>query len=146
MAGGGHSAALAATSCPASWPTRSTRARGRRQDSRDLTAKWLAKYPQSAYVWNKAGFDAVNPQQTRHLLGLFERSHMRYEADRKHDTAGEPSLAEMTEKAIKLLQQNKSGFYLMVEAGRIDHAHHAGNAYRALTDTVALAEALANSP
>ncbi|MFD2837678.1 alkaline phosphatase [Azotobacter vinelandii] len=30
----------------------------------------------------------------------------------------------------------------MVEAGRIDHAHHAGNAYRALTDTVALSEAV----
>jgi alkaline phosphatase len=31
----------------------------------------------------------------------------------------------------------------MVEAGRIDHAHHAGNAYRALTDTIALSEAVA---
>ena len=30
----------------------------------------------------------------------------------------------------------------MVEGGRIDHAHHAGNAYRALTDTIALAEAV----
>ena len=26
----------------------------------------------------------------------------------------------------------------MVEGGRIDHAHHAGNAYRALTDTIAM--------
>ena len=93
-------------------------------------------------MWNKVGFDAVNPQQTRHLLGLFERSHMRYEADRKDDVAGEPSLAEMTEKAIKVLRQNNKGFYLMVEAGRIDHAHHAGNAFRALTDTIALSEAV----
>ncbi len=30
----------------------------------------------------------------------------------------------------------------MVEAGRIDHAHHAGNAYRALTDTVELSNAV----
>jgi len=67
---------------------------------------------------------------------------MRYEADRKDDAAGEPSLAEMTEKAIKILQKNKKGYYLMVEGGRIDHAHHAGNAYRALTDTIAFSNAV----
>ncbi len=30
----------------------------------------------------------------------------------------------------------------MVEAGRIDHGHHAGNAYRALTDTIELSKAV----
>lgn len=116
--------------------------KGRRADGRDLTLEWMSKYNNSEYVWNQAGFDAVDPKRTDHLLGLFERSHMRYEADRAADAAGEPSLAEMTEKAIKILQKNKKGYYLMVEAGRIDHAHHAGNAYRALTDTVALSDAV----
>lgn len=116
--------------------------KGRRQDGRDLTLEWTSKYNNSDYVWNKAQFDAVNPAATDHLLGLFERSHMRYEADREADAGGEPSLAEMTEKAIRILQKNPKGFYLMVEAGRIDHAHHAGNAYRALVDTIALSEAV----
>jgi len=115
---------------------------GRRADGRDLTAEWSAKLPQSAYVWNRAQFDAVDPAKVHHLLGLFERSHMKYEADRASDPAGEPSLAEMTRKAIQVLGRNRRGFYLMVEAGRIDHAHHAGNAYRALTDTIALSEAV----
>ncbi|MGZ8240643.1 MAG: alkaline phosphatase [Methylobacter sp.] len=115
---------------------------GRRKDDRDLTLEWTSKYNNSDYVWNQAQFDAVNPASTDHLLGLFERSHMRYEADRQSDEGGEPSLAEMTDKAIKILQKNKKGYYLMVEAGRIDHAHHAGNAYRALTDTVALSDAV----
>ncbi|MET0659271.1 MAG: alkaline phosphatase, partial [Steroidobacteraceae bacterium] len=57
----------------------------------------------------------------------------------------EPALADMTAKAIQLLSRNKKGFYLMVEAGRIDHAHHAGNAYRALNDTVALSRAVARA-
>jgi alkaline phosphatase len=48
----------------------------------------------------------------------------------------------MTAKAIGILRNNRKGFYLMVEGGRIDHAHHAGNAYRALTDTLALADAV----
>jgi alkaline phosphatase len=67
---------------------------------------------------------------------------MEYEADRLKDTAGEPSLTEMTVKAIEILSRNKNGFFLMVEAGRIDHAHHAGNASRALQDTIELSNAV----
>ena len=111
---------------------------GERADGRDLVAEWQAKHNDAAYVWNKAGFDAVDPAATGHLMGLFETSHMQYEADRDDGPQGEPSLAEMTAKAIDVLSQNDQGFVLMVEAGRIDHAHHAGNAYRALEDTVAL--------
>jgi len=114
---------------------------GRRTDGRDLTTEWSAR-PGAAYVWNKQQFDAIDPDKTRRLLGLFELSHLKYEVDRANDTAGEPSLAEMTRKAIQMLKKNPKGFYLMVEGGRIDHAHHVGNAYRALTDTIALAEAV----
>ena len=67
---------------------------------------------------------------------------MEYEADREKDKGGEPSLAAMTEAAIKRLQQNENGFVLMVEGGRIDHAHHAGNAARALVDLVAFDQAI----
>jgi alkaline phosphatase len=51
----------------------------------------------------------------------------------------------MTETALRILSKNKRGFYLLVEGGRIDHGHHAGNAYRALTDTIALSEAVAKA-
>lgn len=136
--GGGRSYFMRNTDFDPEYPTQ----KGRRADGRDLTAEWISKYNNSEYVWNQAGFDAVNPAKTDHLLGLFERSHMRYEADRQADAAGEPSLADMTEKAIKILQKNKKGYYLMVEAGRVDHAHHAGNAYRALTDAIALSDAV----
>lgn len=115
---------------------------GGRKDGRNLTAEWLSKYPNSAYVWNKAQFDAINPANTKHLLGLFNASHMEYEHDRPADVGGEPSLAEMTTKAIDVLANNGKGYFLMVEAGRIDHGHHAGNAFRALTDTVAFSEAV----
>ncbi|MDD1621454.1 MAG: alkaline phosphatase [Methylococcaceae bacterium] len=136
--GGGRSYFLPKTMSDPEYTTQ----KGRRADGRDLTLEWTSKYNNSDYVWNMAQFDAVNPADTDHLLGLFERSHMRYEADRKDDGAGEPSLAEMTDKAIKILQKNKKGYYLMVEGGRVDHAHHAGNAYRALTDAIALSDAV----
>jgi len=44
---------------------------------------------------------------------------MQYEADRPHDMAGEPHIADMTEKAIRILQKNTNGFFLLVESGRI---------------------------
>lgn len=117
--------------------------KGRRLDGRNLPAEWTSR-PASSYVWNKKQFDAINPATTRRLLGLFERSHMEYETDRKLDTAGEPSLAEMTAKSIDILQQRSGnkGYFLMVEGGRVDHAHHAGNAARALADAIALSDAV----
>jgi alkaline phosphatase len=115
---------------------------GGRRDGRNLAAAWAARGAGHAYVWNKAQFDALDPATTRSALGLFERSHMEYEHDRAADVGGEPSLAEMTGKAIDILKKNRQGFFLMVEAGRIDHGHHAGNAARALTDTIALSDAV----
>jgi alkaline phosphatase len=120
-----------------------TTTKGRRNDGRDLTAEWVStRGAKAAYAWNKAQFDAANPATTDYLLGLFEPSHVQYEADRANDPAGEPSLTEMTEKSINMLKKNQSGFFLHVEGGRIDHAHHAGNANRALLDTIELAKAV----
>jgi alkaline phosphatase len=48
----------------------------------------------------------------------------------------------MTARAIQLLSRDRDGFFLMVEGGRIDHAHHLGNAYRALLETVELSNAV----
>jgi alkaline phosphatase len=85
------------------------------------------------------------------VLGLFERGHMEYEYDRATDAGGEPSLTDMTTKAIDLLSRGQrrkggwtrdNGYFLMVESGRIDHAHHDGNALRALHDTQELDEAI----
>jgi alkaline phosphatase len=116
-----------------------------RLDGRNLIAEWSSKNPQGRYVWNnKQLAEAVSAKAPR-ILGLFENDHMQYEADRANDIGGEPSLAEMTEAAIKTLRQNKNGFFLMVEAGRIDHAHHSSNAKRALVDTVAMADAVAKA-
>jgi alkaline phosphatase len=115
--------------------------KGARLDGRDLAQEWL-RQPQAAVVWNRAQFAAIEPAGTDHLLGLFERDHLKFETDRATDPGGEPSLSEMTDKAIRLLSKNKKGFFLMVEGGRIDHAHHAGNAYRALTETIEFARAV----
>lgn len=136
--GGGRTKFLPKETVDPEYATR----KGERLDGRDLTAEWLKQYNGARYVWNKQQFDAVDPKNTKHLLGLFEPSHMQYEAERAKDPAGEPSLSEMTAKSIDILSNNRKGYVLMVEAGRIDHSHHEGNAYHALTDTVALSNAV----
>ncbi len=113
-----------------------------RLDGVDLTAAWTEGREDAAYVWNQSQFDNTDPATTNHLLGLFERSHMEYEADRESDAGGEPSLTEMTTKALEILKRNDQGFFLVVESGRIDHAHNAGNAHRALIETVEFANAI----
>jgi alkaline phosphatase len=116
--------------------------RGSRSDNRNLMQEWQQKYKASAVVWNKQQFDALDVSNINHLLGLFEPSHMQYEYDRPHDGAGEPNLREMTQKALQLLKHKNKPFFLMIEAGRIDHAHHAGNAFRALSETIELSNAV----
>tara|TARA_R110000868_G_scaffold22390_6_gene91852 strand:+ start:4069 stop:5559 length:1491 start_codon:yes stop_codon:yes gene_type:complete len=112
---------------------------GRRRDGRNLMDE--AREAGAEIVTDDVEFAALNPDDTAPVLGLFESDHMKYEYDR----IGEPSLAEMVEASIKRLQGNENGFFLSVEAGRIDHANHDGNLYRALTDGVAFADAVSRA-
>lgn len=119
---------------------------GSRTDGRDLRQEFRsAGY---SYVWDRSGFQLLNATNLP-VLGLFERSHMEYEYDRPTDQGTEPSLTEMTVKSIQLLDDaarlgrgSKKGYFLMVESGRIDHAHHEGNGFRALTDAEELDRAI----
>ncbi|WP_017669926.1 alkaline phosphatase [Blastomonas sp. AAP53] len=119
--------------------------KGNRTDGRDLIAEWKKRNPKGQYIWNAAQFGAIDAASDAPVLGLFEPSHMQFEADRAGDKAGEPSLAEMTALAIDKLGKSEKGYVLMVEGGRIDHAHHGGNAHRALDDTVAFDAAIAKA-
>ncbi len=135
--GGGRANFLPADAADPEDPSK----KGLRSDGRDLAAEWAAK-PGRAYIWNAAQFAQTDFSSTTKVLGLFSPSHMAYEADRAGDKGGEPSLAELTVASIDRLSQDRDGYVLMVEAGRIDHAHHEGDAGRALTDTVAFDEAI----
>ncbi len=110
---------------------------GEREDERDLIEEWQQR-TSGTFVWNKAQFEQISMALKTPLLGLFEPSHMKYEYDRPRDAGGEPSLTEMALKAVEILGQNTNGYFLMIEGGRIDHGHHEGNAFRALTETIEL--------
>ena len=94
------------------------------------------------YVWNAAQFREIVREDVSDLriMGLFEPSHMQFEADRANDKEG---AIPFRNDSICSGSGKKSDrpYFLSIEAGRIDHGHHAGNAYRALEDTVALSDA-----
>ena len=136
--GGGRSQFLPDTQGDPEYPE----VMGARKDGRDLIAAWRERHPAGSWLWNRSQFVALGPETKGPVLGLFEPSHMHFEYERGADAAGEPSLAEMTAKAIELLSRNPRGYVLVVEGGRIDHAHHFGNAFRALDETVALSDAV----
>ncbi len=139
--GGGRQQFMPSTAVDPEYPS----VKGKRSDGQDLIAQWLRNNgPSAQYVWNKAQLDQAQAHPGK-LLGLFEPSHMQYESERSRDSAGEPSLTELTETAIKRLQSSSKGFFLMVEAGRIDHAHHEGLAGKALLDAVELSRAVASA-
>ena len=73
------------------------------------------------------------------MWALFGNTDMSFDIDR--DPAKEPSLAEMTHKAIETLSKNENGFVLMVEGSKIDWAAHANDAAAVITDMLAFDEA-----
>jgi len=79
-----------------------------------------------------------------YLLGLFGPDHLSYAGDQNRPS-DQPSLADMTTQAINILLKNPNGFVLMVEGGRIDHAHHENYAQLALEETLEFEEAVAKA-
>ena len=134
--GGGRTQFLPSTERDPEFPDRA----GLRTDSRDLISEWRTRHPDGTYVWNASQFETAG--EASRLLGLFEPDHMNYDLQRAGDPGGEPSLVEMTTRAIQMLERRDQGYVLMVEAGRIDHAHHVGLAGVALDETVALDRAV----
>jgi alkaline phosphatase len=96
----------------------------------------LLKNQKELLAWNVANENAL---QAGPILGVFSSGHMAFEMDRSDK---QPSLKQMTSKAIEYFQRRDKNYLLIIEGARIDHAHHKGNAARALTETAMLADSV----
>jgi len=121
-------------SAVAGFPTKS-----KREDAMNL----LKKAAEDGYHIATNREDMLAAGNAKKLLGLFAASHLPYALDRRPDDDGDvPSLAEMTKAALEMLSKNESGFFLMVEGGRIDHAAHANDVATMLADMMEFDEAV----
>ncbi len=107
-----------------------------RKDDLDLIAEAGAEGYTVALT--RRQFDGLS---TVPAIALLTPSEMSFDIDR--DDRKEPSLAEMTSKAIDLLSSNPGGFFLMVEGSRIDHAAHANDAPAMVREVLAYDKAVA---
>jgi alkaline phosphatase len=110
---------------------------GKRTDGENLTKILLSRGYQ--YVDTK---DKMTNLSSGRAWGLFASSHMNADIDRAELAPTEPSLSEMTGKAVQLLSRDKDGFFLMVEGSQVDWADHANDPAYAVTDFLAFDKAV----
>lgn len=120
---------------------------GFRLDGRDLIEEWKterSKSGKASYVFDRNGLRNIDFANTDYLLGLFEHDHMKYNLDVVNQNLQyqEPTLTEMTVAAIKMLQKEENGYFLFVEGGMIDQAHHYNYAKHSLDETAELSKAV----
>ncbi|KAL7015736.1 hypothetical protein ACKWTF_016637 [Chironomus riparius] len=112
---------------------------GRRTDERNLINEYLRVQIQNrkrpARAFNRDELLSINANVTDSILGIFADNHMDYKLLADPET--QPTLTEMTAKALDILKKNeRHGFVLMVEGGRIDHGHHENRAQLSLEEVV----------
>lgn len=81
-------------------------------------------------------------------IGLFAPSHLPMAIDRRLDpdlVASVPTLAEMSQAALRSLGASEQPFLLQIEGGRVDHAAHLNDIAALLWDQLDLDDALAAS-
>lgn len=86
---------------------------GQRADGRNLIDDWLETKENAQFIYDKNGLNALNIDTTDYVLGLFAPSHLDYHLDA--DPTEQPTLIEMTEAAINLLDKGDCGYFLFIE-------------------------------
>ncbi len=111
--------------------------KGRRKDGENLTEdllRWGYRLPETR--------EALMAIHEGRVFGMFADNHMDPEIDRPRQNPHQPTLAEMTARAIALLSKNPNGFFLMVEASQVDWACHANDPAYMVHDLLAYDEAV----
>lgn len=106
--------------------------KGKREDGENLED--VLKERGYALVKTAAEMRAVTSGR---LWGSFASNHMEPEMNRPETAPGQPTLAEMTDKAVELLSRNTEVFFLMVEGSQVDWANHANDPAYMVTDLMA---------
>lgn len=112
-----------------------------RKDKKDVYAAYKAKGWQVA----RTRSEMMATDKSRPVLGIFADDALPFSIDRSNDMRlinDTPTLAEMAAKAIDRMKDNKNGFVLQIEAGKVDWGAHANDIAAVLYDQAAFDEAI----
>ncbi|MBE0432980.1 alkaline phosphatase [candidate division WOR-3 bacterium] len=113
--------------------------RGLRRDGEDLHEVLLARG--NEFITTKDELLGLD-EETRRVWGMFAPNHMAHDIDRHYLAPHEPSLAEMTQKAIEVLSRDPDGFFLLVEGSQVDWSAHDNDPVGVVTDYLAFDRAV----
>jgi alkaline phosphatase len=113
---------------------------GHRQDERDL----LLEIRRNGFdlVRSKAELEAIPGWRRPKLFGAFSHAELAF-ADHIETRSEQPSLPDMVRRAVELLQFDRSGYFLVVDAGLMRKAAERNSGEHTLAETVELDRALA---
>ncbi|XP_017150765.1 membrane-bound alkaline phosphatase [Drosophila miranda] len=113
---------------------------GERSDGVNLLSKWQSLHPGGVLAYNRNQLLRVNASGITNLIGTFGSGVMNFH--KLADAATQPTLAEMTRKAIEVVSKNDNGYFLFVEGGLIDYGNHYNVPVYALDETLELSNAV----
>jgi alkaline phosphatase len=103
---------------------------GKRGDGTDLAAVLVSR----GYTVVSTRGELMNTTGVDKLWGLFSYSHLAHTTDRNRFGPEEPTLSEMTAKAIEILSRRDRGFFLMIEGSQVDWSSHDNDPYGVVTE------------
>ncbi|TMW41047.1 hypothetical protein DOY81_013874, partial [Sarcophaga bullata] len=113
---------------------------GERLDNKNLLSLWQGMHPNGIIACNRQELLNLNVSKISHVLGAFESSFMDYHLEA--DPVKQPTLEEMTEVTLNLLSKNENGFFVFIEGGLIDVAHHETKTAISLDETLEFDKAI----
>lgn len=117
--------------------------KGARTDGKNLANEWLSLKSSRKFITSKSEMETLDVDDQDQILGIFSHDRFPYHLDIVDKNLNEiPSLAEMTAKAIEILEESDDGYFLLVEGDRIDGAHHDNMAKYALDETIEFNKAI----
>ncbi|GAB6421576.1 alkaline phosphatase [Bacillus luti] len=89
--------------------------------------------------------DALLDSKSNKIWGSFSHNALAFDMDRAAANPEQPTLSQMTEKAIHTLSKDKDGFFLFIEGSKPDWAAHVNDPIGMISDVLAFDKAVAKA-
>lgn len=114
---------------------------GSRVDEKDLTKAFEEKG--YTVLTSRGQFESTDFKKTDKVLGLYAKEYFDDEINQVNaPTRSTPELYELLQSGIQVLSQDKDGFFIMCEGGKIDESAHFNDTASVIHETLAFDKAV----